>query len=454
MHAHFEQVEWGPVYLASGVTTVRDCGNELDFIRGVRDTIDAGRGLGPRILLACFVDGDGPASIGTSRIRTEKDIPDLIRRLQEARCSQVKIYSSLDPRLIAPLAKAAHAVGLTVTGHIPEGIGAVHAIEAGMDQINHVSYIVRALLPGEDPDARLPGAAYMRALAKLDTRSESARTIIALLVHRGIVVDPTLALFELESRTHAEMAALEPGLAKVSPALKPGLDTMSISPDREAEGALRWKSDLATLRALHEAGVPIVAGTDQAVPGYSLHREIEIYVSAGFTPMEAIQAATIVPARAMHKENDLGTVEPGKIADLVVVDGGKGQLSSAREALEAVNLARLPTISLAKRDEEIFIPGRSESLRLSKRSPALRMMQRMRDEAHRFAITYHRDLRSKRQTRSAFDDLPGVGPKRRRALLRVFGSAKRVRDAPVEQIAAVPGFGASLAARIKQTLEA
>ena len=97
--------------------------------------------------------------------------------------------------------------------------------------------------------------------------------------------------------------------------------------------------------------------------------------------------------------------------------------------------------------------GRTRSC-CRRRSSALYLVQRLRDEAHRFAITYHRDLRSKRQTHSAFDDLPGVGPKRRRALLRVFGSAKRVREAPVEQIAAVPGIGAALAARIKDALEA
>ena len=87
-------------------------------------------------------------------------------------------------------------------------------------------------------------------------------------------------------------------------------------------------------------------------------------------------------------------------------------------------------------------------------SPALYLVQRLRDEAHRFAITYHRDLRARRSVRSAFDDLPGVGPKRKRELLKVFGSIKRVRDAPVEQIAAVPGIGPSLAAKIKATLEA
>jgi excinuclease ABC subunit C len=140
--------------------------------------------------------------------------------------------------------------------------------------------------------------------------------------------------------------------------------------------------------------------------------------------------------------------------DLVIIDGGKGQVAAAKEVLDELGLHDLPVAGLAKEREELFLPGASDPIVLPPTSSALYMVQRLRDEAHRFAITYHRDLRSKRQVHSAFDDLPGVGPKRRRALLRVFGSAKRVREAPVEQIAAVPGIGASLAARIKETLEA
>jgi excinuclease ABC subunit C len=139
--------------------------------------------------------------------------------------------------------------------------------------------------------------------------------------------------------------------------------------------------------------------------------------------------------------------------DLVIVDGGKGQVSAAKAVLDELGLHDLPLAGLAKEREELFLPGASEPIVLPKTSTALYLVQRLRDEAHRFAITYHRDLRSKRQVHSAFDDLPGVGPKRRRALLRVFGSAKRVRDAPVEQIAAVPGISAALAERIKATLE-
>jgi excinuclease ABC subunit C len=140
--------------------------------------------------------------------------------------------------------------------------------------------------------------------------------------------------------------------------------------------------------------------------------------------------------------------------DLVIIDGGKGQVAAAKEVLDELGLQDLPLAGLAKEREELFLPGQSTPIVLPTTSTALYLVQRLRDEAHRFAITYHRDLRSKRQVHSAFDDLPGVGPKRRRALLRVFGSTKRVRDAPVEQIAAVPGIGPSLAARIKETLEA
>ena len=142
-----------------------------------------------------------------------------------------------------------------------------------------------------------------------------------------------------------------------------------------------------------------------------------------------------------------------QMPDLVVIDGGKGQLSAAVEVLGELGYGDLAVVGLAKEREEIFLPDRDEPVLLPTTSPALYLMQRLRDEAHRFAITYHRSLRARAATRSAFDDLPGVGPKRRAALLRVFGSAKRVREAPLDQVAAVPGIGPALAAKIKAGLE-
>lgn len=140
------------------------------------------------------------------------------------------------------------------------------------------------------------------------------------------------------------------------------------------------------------------------------------------------------------------------LPDLILVDGGKGQLAADVAVLDELGLGDLPIAGLAKEREELFLPDRPDPVVLLPTSPALYLVQRIRDEAHRFAITYHRELRRKAAVKSAFDDLPGVGPARRRALLRTFGSAKRVREAPVEQVAAVPGIGPVLAARIKAHL--
>jgi len=146
--------------------------------------------------------------------------------------------------------------------------------------------------------------------------------------------------------------------------------------------------------------------------------------------------------------------ESKPLPDLVVIDGGKGQLSSAMEALDRLGLAELPTISLAKRDEEIFVPGRSESLRLPRRSPALKLLQQARDEAHRFAVTFQRKRRTVRTVTSELLKIPGIGPVKRRALLQAFGSIQGVRDAGVAAIAALPGFTEASAAKLLESLAA
>ena len=146
--------------------------------------------------------------------------------------------------------------------------------------------------------------------------------------------------------------------------------------------------------------------------------------------------------------------EGKKLPDLMVIDGGKGQLGAAREALSANGLDDLPLVSLAKREEEVFLPGRSESVRLSRRAPSLRLLQRARDEAHRFAVTYNRRRRAARTITSELLNIPGVGSFRRRALLERFGSLAGVRLATVDEIAALPGISLRLAERILNHLNA
>ena len=146
--------------------------------------------------------------------------------------------------------------------------------------------------------------------------------------------------------------------------------------------------------------------------------------------------------------------EEKPIPDLVVVDGGKGQLGMAGEALRELGLGELPLISLAKREEEVFVLGRSESLRLSRRSPGLRLLQQARDEAHRFAITYNRKRRTMRTVTSELLRLPGIGPAKRRELLRAFGSVQGIREAGVDEIAKVRGFNRASATRLLEALAA
>jgi excinuclease ABC subunit C len=138
--------------------------------------------------------------------------------------------------------------------------------------------------------------------------------------------------------------------------------------------------------------------------------------------------------------------------NLVVIDGGKGQLSAALAAMHDLDLPRVAVISLAKRIEEVFVPGRPDPILLPRESPALQLLQRIRDEAHRFAITFHRQRRDAAARVSMFDQLEGVGPVRRRALLQHFGSAERVVAATQEELAGVPGVPAKTARRIYEQL--
>ena len=142
-----------------------------------------------------------------------------------------------------------------------------------------------------------------------------------------------------------------------------------------------------------------------------------------------------------------------RLPDLIIVDGGKGQLSAACRELQRLGLHDIPIIGLAKEHEEIYRPGRALPLQLPMDSPALRLLQRIRDEAHRFANTYHQLLMKKRVEESILDDCPGVSQNRKGLLLRRFGSVNRLRKATVDEIAATEGVGRKLAEEVHLFLQ-
>ncbi|MEE9284973.1 MAG: excinuclease ABC subunit UvrC [Dehalococcoidia bacterium] len=158
------------------------------------------------------------------------------------------------------------------------------------------------------------------------------------------------------------------------------------------------------------------------------------------------------PLAAESASTDSGDGSWGVVPDLVLIDGGKGHLNAALEVLLELGLASLSLASIAKREEEVFIPDMADPIVLPRNSQGLYLVQRMRDEAHRFAVTYHRKVRSRRGARSALDEIPGIGPRRKKALIRRFGSVQAIREAPTEELASVVGMTRSLAQRVKETL--
>jgi len=333
MHVHFEQVEWPSAQLAAGVTTARDVGNELELATGLRDAIAAGRIPGPRMLLAGLIDG-APDGLGAFVASSPDDAKAIVNRYHDAGYQQIKIYGSLPPALVSVVSAEAHRLGMTVTGHVPRGMNARQFVEAGADQINHLGYVLSVVQ--QPPPAGQPRP-------PLDVTLPSAQEAIAFFKMHGTVLDPTLARSEQNSHPKdSAFAVYEPGAAHAPPELLEALNASGSSSNTAATRLLSLERGSKLVTALVHAGVPVVAGTDLVVPGYSIARELELYVRAGMTPMEALQSASIVPARVMGLDRESGTLERSKRADLVVLDGNPLEnISNVRRVHAVVAAGRL-----------------------------------------------------------------------------------------------------------------
>jgi excinuclease ABC subunit C len=180
-------------------------------------------------------------------------------------------------------------------------------------------------------------------------------------------------------------------------------------------------------------------------PRRSEYRQFRVKGVSGPDDFASIREVVLRRFRGLRERG-----EP--LPDLLMVDGGKGQLSNAVSALRELGIEDQPVIGLAKRLEEVFVPGSSEALLLPRASASLRLLQTLRDEAHRFALRYHQKLRGKRTVTSELDSIPGIGPGRRQALLQQFGSVNRLRSAPVDEIALTRGISLKIARAIKEQL--
>jgi imidazolonepropionase-like amidohydrolase len=308
MHAHFEQAEWGPAYLAAGVTTVRDVGNEFNYINAVKRAIDDGTGIGPHILKAGVIDGPGPMGLGIVRANNPREAVMVVRRYKDSGFVQIKIYSSVQPPVVKAICDEAHRLGLTVTGHIPEGMSLEQAVDSGMDMVNHVEYVADILAKNKD-----------KTIDWGDPKTEAGLNFIK---EHEVVIDPTLGVFEMIFRsTKDSITKMEPAFYSLPGPLQVLYVNMGMDPATAEKYRPVFKDLEKLVKILHDRGVPIVAGTDMGFPGYSVDRELELYVDAGLTPLEAIRTATLEPALVMKQTNVSGSLMAGRSADLIIVNG-------------------------------------------------------------------------------------------------------------------------------------
>jgi len=328
MHDHFQETE-GLNYLAGGVTHVRDMGNG-SRLPAVREEIRHNELLGPDIsYMSGFIDQAGPyqGPTGTMIHNVEEGLQ-AVDKYAGRGYQQIKLYSSIDPKWVVPLAAEAHKLGLHVAGHIPSFSTAEQAVRSGYDEITHMN-MVMLNFEGDTIDTRtMRRFSVVGERAKdLDLNSEPVNAFIRLLQEKQISLDPTMNVF-------AGMLTVFPGDTDASIKSIMGWmpadqreNVVSISSFAPVNERDRYDASFDTmmkmLKKLYDSGILIVAGTDGGA-AFALEHELELYVQAGIPPLKALQCATYNAAKDCKLLDDYGEIREGKSADLILINGDPG----------------------------------------------------------------------------------------------------------------------------------
>jgi len=326
MHAHVWR--WnGPLDLAAGVTSVRDMGNNNQAMQAMLDDVAAGRLLMPQITTCGFLEGRSPFSSSNGiQIDTLDQAKLAVDWYAQRGYPQLKIYNSFPKQILRETVAYAHSRGMRVSGHVPAFMRASEVVELGFDEVQHINQVMLNFLVTPETETRTIERFRLPAdkVAALDFDSKPVQDFIAMLATRQTVIDPTLATFDFMRQRDGEMSSVFAAIAEhMPPDVRRNFSVGSMDiPDAETDA--RYKRSYAKMvefvGRLYRAGVPIVAGTDQ-LPGFTLHAELALYVQAGLTPAQAIQVATRNGARYTGTTRDRGSIVPGKLADLVLVEG-------------------------------------------------------------------------------------------------------------------------------------
>lgn len=338
MHTHLSMDD-GLLHIAAGVTSVRDLGNDPERLEEIRSAFDNGEVIGPRSTAAGFIDGKSPFSAPTpSLAETREQALAMVREYAAQGYPQIKIYSSIEPSWVEPLAREVHDGGMRLSGHIPSGMTARQAVNAGFDEIQHINMLFLNFLAGPQDDTRTPLRFTMVAekAGSMDLESKQVTDFVALLKEQKVVIDPTITVFD--SMFRHQSGTLDPSYEMIADHMPPAVERQMLAGEMEiddtnAQTYARSAGILLEMIAkLQTAGVTLVAGTD-AMPGFTLHRELELYHQAGIGNAEVLRIATLGAATVAGKASESGSISVGKQADFVLLAGNP---------LEDISTVRLP----------------------------------------------------------------------------------------------------------------
>jgi len=325
MHVHQSDGD-GLLQLACGITTARDLGNDIDHATQMRADYRSGAAIGPRLVLAGVIDGPGPRAAPTKVLAsTPEEARKWVDVYARRGYEQIKIYSSVAPSLVPVIIAAAKAHHLRVSGHIPTGMRAAEAVDDGYDEIQHVNYL---LLNFASKDADTAGTGRFTLLADLaarlgDLRGPEVRALLDQLEAHHTVIDPTLNVYE--SMFTSRPGTIAPGIEAVESWLPAQVRRNylggGLPVDDKTDGPYRRAFDtmMKMVGRLYEEKIPLEVGSD-AEAGFGFARELELRVEAGIPASDVLADATLRSARIMGKDKELGSIDAGKLADLVVLD--------------------------------------------------------------------------------------------------------------------------------------
>ncbi|TLU66382.1 hypothetical protein FE810_06745 [Thalassotalea litorea] len=322
MHAHQDSQRFRnayvPFHLAAGVTSTRDLGSDPKLLVAVKKQIENRKLIGPRILMAGMVDAKEGRLTGL-RVGDETAAEAAVDNLANQGFVQVKIYAELPPNLVSVVIARAKEKGLRISGHIPEYMSGTDVIHAGYDEIQHMSELMDGILLSSEDEVEVSDEIWGKMLSQLTPQSKIVNDYIALMKAENVAVDPTIALFDSTGHTPPSWIIDELHRFPKGNAQRRWLGVSKGNWAGASWPQIRQHA-FAILLAMHKAGVTILPGTDH-FPGFGLHKELELYVEAGIPEAEVLRLATLGAARTMGLDNEFGSVEPGKYADFILIDG-------------------------------------------------------------------------------------------------------------------------------------